>query len=299
MPWARMTLVEAASSAISLASARMPPALSDVAPPHHVLALREAGPDRLCAILPARLESIEDRAFDRRPEAFRARPDRHRNAHRRRVAEGGEHRLDIVARRQRVGIGEDHMMMARRLPPLDAVVELGIGADVVVADEQTRLALGMRRDQPLDQRNDRVVRRLHAKDDLIVGIVEIESRAEGLLAERLQPAQRPHDAHRRRIFRRRQVPRPRPTFSGHQRHACEIENENDGAPAGADIGQDHERRFFLKSRNAENRDGERWRSCWAAGAQRPGAAIVIFRLTKSPRLGKRTAARKYPSPGAS
>jgi hypothetical protein len=51
------------------------------------------------------------------------------------------------------------MMMPRRVPPLDAVVELGIRADIIVADEQPRLALGMRRDQPLDQRNDGIARR--------------------------------------------------------------------------------------------------------------------------------------------
>ena len=83
--------------------------------------------------------------------------------------------------------------MARRLPALDDVVELGIDADAIVADEQTRGNFGMGIDESTNERGDRVRGVGDAEDDLVFGIVERENRGQRLSGERLDAAQRLDD----------------------------------------------------------------------------------------------------------
>ena len=88
---------------------------------------------------------------------------------------------------------------SRRLPALDDIVELGIGADAVVADQQARRNSRMRRHRAPRDRRDRIGGVGDAEDDFVIGIVEGEDRGERLLGERLDAAQRLDDRDRRRV----------------------------------------------------------------------------------------------------
>ena len=170
---------------------------------------------------------------------LRPRSDRHRDGHRGLfVLEGHEHGLNIVGRRQRVRIGEDDISVARGVPSLHAIVELGIGAHIVVADEQARGNMRVLGDRLLHMRNDRIMRRLHAEDHLVIRIVEREARVQRLFAEGFDPAQGPHERHGRSVGGRRKAALARPAFASRDAHREKIETEKKQAPGGAEIG-DH------------------------------------------------------------
>ena len=119
--------------------------------------------------------------------------------------------LNVVDRHQHIGIGDDHPIVARRLPSLDDIVEFGVGADPVIADQQARRALGIGRDRVAHQGCDRIIAAGEAEDDLIAWIVEREDRPQRFARERLDAAQRLHDCDARSILRRRQrAARPSP-----------------------------------------------------------------------------------------
>ncbi len=211
-------------------------AVQDLAPPHHVLALCETDADRLRAILPARLKCIENGAFNIGPKAFRTRTYGHGNDQRRVVAERRQHRLEIVARRQRVGIGQHDVAMLGRVPAFDTIIELGIGADVIITGQQSSMNAGIFGDEAFHQRDDRIMRRLHAEQQFVIRIIQFERGAQRLLTERFQPAQRTHQRHRRRFRGRPQFSWPRPAFPGRHIYRGKIQCQKRGAPSGANIG---------------------------------------------------------------
>jgi len=176
--------------------------LEDVAPPQHRLALSEAESEGLGRILPARLIGVEERALDVRPERLRPRTDRRRADDAGVGAPARQETLNVVGGHQHVGIGDDHPIVPRRLPALHDIVELGIGADPVVADQEPRGALGMGPDRAANEGSDRIVGAGEAEDDLVVRIVEREDRAQSLPPKSLDAAERLHDADGRRVFRR-------------------------------------------------------------------------------------------------
>ena len=100
---------------------------------------------------------------------------RHRADEAGRRLPGGEQPLDIVARHQHIGIGEDDPSVPRRLPAAHAIVKLRVGAHPLVADDQARRDRGIGRDQLLQDRHDRIVAAGDAKDDLVGRIIEIEA----------------------------------------------------------------------------------------------------------------------------
>ena len=162
----------------------MPPPASRTSRRHSiVLPWAKPKPSASAGILPARLVGVEERAFDLGGEALGARADR-RGADDAGVGAPARHQpLDIVARHQHVGIGDDDPVAPRRLPALDDIVELGIGADAIVADQQARRNLGMRGHRAARDRRDRIGGVGDAEDDLVIGIVEGEDRGERLLAK--------------------------------------------------------------------------------------------------------------------
>jgi hypothetical protein len=104
------------------------------AAPQHGFALGEAAAETIDQILPARLVSVEKRAFDFGPESMRQRADRRRGDQAGVLAPAGEQPLNVIVRHQHVAVGDDDPVMRRCAPALEQVVELGIGADAVVAD---------------------------------------------------------------------------------------------------------------------------------------------------------------------
>jgi hypothetical protein len=103
--------------------------------PQHALALGETEAERLPGILPARLQRVEESAFDLRPEPVRPRADRRRADKAGVRLPCGHQMLKIVLRHKDVGIGKNDPFVTRRLPTLDAIVEFRIAADAVIADE--------------------------------------------------------------------------------------------------------------------------------------------------------------------
>ena len=136
-PAPRTILVAAASSATSLAE-RLDAAggVEIGAPPQHGFALREAEAERVDDILPARLIGVEERAFDLGPNPVRPAADRRRGDKPGIVAPAREQPLDVIARHQHIAVGDDDPVVARGAPALEDVIELGIRAHAVVADEQ-------------------------------------------------------------------------------------------------------------------------------------------------------------------
>jgi len=93
--------------------------------------------------------------------------------------------------------------MRRGAPSLDAIVELGIGADAVIANEKLRRDAGMGGDEVAYHRHHRVATGRHAEDQFECGIGEFERRAQRLLDEIVEPADRSHDGNGRRLAQRR------------------------------------------------------------------------------------------------
>ena len=63
------------------------------------------------------------------------------------------------------------------IPALHAIIELGIGADRVVANQKPRRLMRVLGNDAFGQRDDRIAAALNAEDDLIIGIIEAEGRA--------------------------------------------------------------------------------------------------------------------------
>jgi hypothetical protein len=116
-------------------------------------------------------------------------------------------------------------------PSLDAIVELGIRADAVVADEKLRLDAGMGGDEVAHHRHHRVARGRHAEDQFECGIGEIERRAQRLLDEIVEPADRPHDGNGRRLAQRRDG-RARAAADDRNDDAEDVKRRGDAAERG-------------------------------------------------------------------
>jgi len=84
----------------------------------------------------------------------------------------------------------------RCFPAFDEVVQLRIDADAVIADQKARRDAGIFRDDPLDKRDDRVIRLGNAEDHLEFGIVDREAGAQRFLDRIFEPAHGPEDRNR-------------------------------------------------------------------------------------------------------
>jgi hypothetical protein len=102
--------------------------------------------------------------------------------------------LHIIARHQHVAVGNDDPFVTRGAPAFNDIVELGIAADAIVANEEFCGHAGMCGDQAADQRQDRVSGGGDAEQDLVVGIIEVERRPQRLLAVIVDAAERANDA---------------------------------------------------------------------------------------------------------
>ena len=87
-----------------------------------------------------------------------------------------EQALNVVDRHQHIGIGDNHPIVARRLPSLDDIVEFGVGADPVVADQQARRTTGVGSDRAAHQGCDGIIAAGETVDDLLAWIIEREDR---------------------------------------------------------------------------------------------------------------------------
>ena len=87
------------------------------------------------------------------------------------------------------------MRVARGFPTFHDVVQLGIGADGVVPEQEARGDIRVIRYQAPNERKHRVRAMRCAKDNLIARVVQIECGCKRRLREIFDPAQRPHDAH--------------------------------------------------------------------------------------------------------
>ena len=72
--------------------------------------------------------------------------------------------------------------------PFTTLLSLGLRADAVVADEEPRPPFRVGGDRAADERRDRIVGARQAEEDLVIGIVEGEDRAQRLPRERLHAA---------------------------------------------------------------------------------------------------------------
>src|SRR3984893_1398765 len=174
--------------------------LENLPAPQHGLALREADPDAVGEALPARLVGIEKGAFELRPGAYGRASDRWRANETGARTPSGKETPDIVARHQHVAVGHDDPLVARGLPTLGRIVELGICAELVVSNEDARGYMRMSRDQAPHEGKHRVADMSGAEDDLIIWMVEMECRRERLLREIFHPADGPYDGHALRLL---------------------------------------------------------------------------------------------------
>jgi hypothetical protein len=79
------------------------------------------------------------------------------------------------------------------MPSLDHVVELGIAADAVVADEETRADIRMGFDQAGNQRHDWIGLVRSAEQYLVTRVGKAERRCQRRFREILNSADRPYD----------------------------------------------------------------------------------------------------------
>ena len=112
-----------------------------------------------------------------------------------------------------------------RSPAFDAIVEFGVGADSLVADQQTGAGVRVLAEQLFDDRHDRVLHRSDAEDRLIVGIIEFEGRLQLFGDVILDAADRTNDRHRRRIDQCRQRVRTRLTANRGRNDADNVKED--------------------------------------------------------------------------
>ena len=160
---------------------------------------------RVGGVLPARLIGVEEDAFHLRPESLRMAADRRRRHHAGVRPPAREQPLHVVARHQHVAVGHHDPVVGGGAPALEHIVELRIGADALVADQEPGRDVRMLGDQAAHQRDDRIARGRRAEQDLVARIVEREGRAQRRFDEIVDAADRADDRDRRRIVRRRQV----------------------------------------------------------------------------------------------
>ena len=205
----------------------------------HVLALGEALAQRLADILPTRLESVEEGALDLGPKVSRSRPDRHGADQTRVVAPPRHELLDVVAGHEHVAVRHDDPRVAGGIPALQHIVELGVAAPALLANEQLGLHMRMFLHQAIDEPGDRIVAPLQAEDDLVFRVVEREGRGERLTFVVVDAAERADAGDRRGAGRCRKRARALPAPYGADRHARQIEPGREQAEGGGTGGWCH------------------------------------------------------------
>ncbi len=125
--------------------------------------------------------------------------------------------------------------MRRGVPAFDQVVELGVDADVIVADEQPGRHLGVRGHQAADQRDHRIALVGNAEDDLIFRIVKGEGRGQRLFDVVLDAAGGAQDGDRRASVRNA----PGGVAGPPEKHGNAAEMDHSGYPHGSE-NQRHE-----------------------------------------------------------
>lgn len=165
--------------------------------PQHRFALCETDADRFRSILPAALRAIEEGAFHIGPEPHRAGTER-RRADQPAIRPPGRHHGGYVGfRHQHVRIGENHPFIFGGPPALDAIVQLRIGADAVITDQQLHGDRGKCGRGLADFRDHGIGFVCDAEQQLIIRPVEPEGTRERQRREVLDAAQRHHQRDRR------------------------------------------------------------------------------------------------------
>jgi hypothetical protein len=172
-------------------------------PPQHGFALGKATAEAVDDVLPARLIGVEESAFDFRPKSSRPGADGRGGDETGVGAPACKQPLNVVMRHQHVAVGDNDPVVGGGVPALDHIVELGICAHAVVADEKPCAGIGILRHQVLDQRQDRIRRGRNTKQDLVARVVEIECRAQCIGSIIVDPAKRAHHTDRRILPARR------------------------------------------------------------------------------------------------
>ena len=189
------------------------------------LALRKAEPDGVGGVLPARLIGVEEDAFHLRPESRRMAAHRRGRHHAGVGLPGCEQPLDVVARHQDVAVGHHDPIVGGGAPALEHVVELRVGTDALVADEEPGGDVRMLGDQAAHQTDDRVPCGCRAEQDLVAWIVERECGPQRRLHEIVEAADRADDRDRRRIVRRRKLAVGYPAADNGDGDAAEVEGD--------------------------------------------------------------------------
>ena len=120
--------------------------------------------------MPSQLVGIEERTFELGPESLRTAAGGRRADDAGIRAPSREQALDVVARHQDVAVRHHDPVVRGPAPTLADVVELRVVADRLVADEEPRGNMRMRRDQLPHERHGGVVGARRAEDDLIARI---------------------------------------------------------------------------------------------------------------------------------
>ena len=158
------------------------------------LALREAEPDRVGGVLPARLIGVEEGAFDLRPESLRMAADRRRRHHAGVRPPARQQPLQVVARQQHVAVGHhDPGRCAAARQPLSTLLSFGL-ALMRSSPISSRAGTADARRSARAPAAHRIARGRRAEQDLVARIVEREGRAQRRLDEIVEAAYRADDA---------------------------------------------------------------------------------------------------------
>jgi hypothetical protein len=167
-----------------------------------VLPLGEAHAHAVGGELPARLVGVEEGALQFRRDPRREKTNG-RRAHKSRARPPFRKQpLNVIAGHQDVGVGHHHPIVGGRAPALGDVVEFRIAVDDFAADEQPRVNMRMFAEQAADERYHRIVAVGDAKENLVVRIVEMETRGERFVDVILEAADGAEDRHRRHVLER-------------------------------------------------------------------------------------------------
>ena len=141
---------------------------------------------------------------------MRSRTDRRRGDKPGICVPAGEQSLDVIERHQDITVGDDDPIVRGGAPALDHVIELGIGAHALIADQQSCIDRGISGNEVLDEPDDGVGRVSDAKQYFILRIIELECGTQRLRGIIVDSAQRAHQAHRRVIVDNRRRPAAQP-----------------------------------------------------------------------------------------
>jgi hypothetical protein len=108
---------------------------------------------------------------------------------------------------QHIAVGDDDPLVAGGAPAFEHIIEFGIRAHALVADEHSGVRAGVFGYQVFDKRQDGITRGSDAKQDFVVRIIEFEGRPQRLGSIIVYPAQRAHQADRRISAGVRRLPR--------------------------------------------------------------------------------------------